>query len=441
MRKALLVAGTLAVTLLACEDRNFNRPSLLDKPRILAVRADPPQPSFGVATTLSTLLYQPPLDHVPGQCSNPGPTTYHWSWCPWPMSAGTDYQCPFPEDAFKQLYASLGLGTPPSYELGEGEAVSFTNPFPAQFLYALCHGDIGSSLGGTGSGAGTSDAGSGRSVFNCDLPAEDYNTPNASDTHPIGFKVTIKVEITPSCPSLLPSGFSPLVAVYTLHLPTNDAIPVNQNPVLDGILATQYWSGSFDGGADSATGSGSDSDGDSDGGIASDDGGGATAVDGGEDVRDAGPGKGVPDGSVALDDEPSVTVKRDKHVGLALQMDITTAEHLAVPSTIDYDSVDKLTRHYEHLDIAWYAEAGDFTGEGKGENTGFLPTALPAGQDTSPSENATDRANFEFNRTNTWDLPKKEDYQPDTARIIVVVRDGRGGVTWSSKVVRLEKTP
>jgi hypothetical protein len=370
---------------------------------------------------------------VAGHCPNPGPTTYTWSWCPWPLSSGTQYECPFPEDSFKQLYASLGLGTPPPYALGDGETVPFTNPFPAQLLYALCRGDIGSSLGGVGSASSTPDGGAGHSVFNCDLPAEDYNTPNASDTHPIGFKITIKVEIIPSCPSLLPAGFSPLVAVYSLHLPTNDALPVNQNPAFDGIWVTDSWSEDVDGGAGSDNGA-------SDGGVASVDGGEPT-VDGGDNVPDASQGHDGPNGSVALDDEASVTVKRDKHVGLALNLDITTAEHLAVPSTIDYNSVDKLTRHYEHLDIAWYAEAGDFTGEGKGENTGFLPTALPAGQDTAPSDNATDRANFQFNTTNTWDLPRHEDYAHDSSRIVVIVRDGRGGVTWSSKLVNLEKTP
>jgi hypothetical protein len=159
-------------------------------------------------------------------------------------------------------------------------------------------------------------------------------------------------------------------------------------------------------------------------------------------VRDASqgdPGNTGPEGSVALDDQASVTVKRDKHVGLALNMLIGTAEHLAVPATIDYDSKHKLTRHYEHLDIAWYAEAGDFTGDGKEENTGYLPTAWPAGQDNKP--NADDLANFAFNTTNTWDPPKFEDYRHDTARIIIVVRDGRGGVTWTSKLVTLEKTP
>ena len=433
MRKTALLASTLA--LMACVDDNFDRPSFLELPRVLAVRADPPQPSFGVATTLSTLLYQPPQDRVANRCPNPGPTTYAWSWCPWPVSSNTNFKCPIGDVELAQLYSSLGLGTAPSLDLGTAETATFTNPFPAPLLYALCRGDIGSSLGGESA----PDAGGGRSVFSCDMPAEDYNTPNASDTHPIGFKVNIKVEITPSCPSLLPAGFSPLVAVYTLHLPTNDTIPVNQNPVLDGIWVTQYGSENFDGGAgnDDSSVSGSDSD----GGMASDDGGGRAAVDGGEDVPDAGLGTGGPDGSIALDDAASVTVKRDKHVGLALNMDITTAEHLAVPSTIDYDSTHQLTRHYEHLDIAWYAEAGSFTGDGKGENTGFLPTALPAGQDTPPSASTDDLASFEFNTTNTWDLPKHEDYTNDTSRIIVVVRDGRGGVTWSSKLVRLETTP
>ena len=429
MRKTVLLASALAVTLPACGSRDFNRPSLLDKPRILAVRADPPQPSFGVTTTLSTLLYQPPLDHLaPNQCPNPGTPTYTWSWCPWPMSATTQYECPFPEEAFQALYASLGLGTPPPYQLGQGENMPFTNPFPASLLSALCRGEISTSL----SGGDTPDGGSAHSVFNCDLPAEDYNINDISKTDPIGFMVTIKVEITPACPDLLPSGFGrPMVAVYSLHLPTNDKIPVNQNPELDGIFATQNWIGPD-------AGTAATDDGNSDGGVASDDGGSAT-VDGGEGQADAGHGHDGPDGSVVLDDEAGVVVRRDKHVGLQLDMDISTAEHLAVPSTIDYDSVHNLTRHYEHLDIAWYAEAGDFTGRGKGENTGYLPTGLPPGQDNPPS--ADDIENFDFNTANTWDLPKTEDYQYNTARIIVVVRDGRGGVDWKSRLVTLEPTP
>ena len=442
MRKTALFATTLA--LMACGNPDFNRPSLLDKPRILAVRAEPPQPSFGVATTLSTLLYQPPREHLaPDQCPAPGTTTYKWSWCPMPMIADNQintYKCPFPEDAFKQLYAALGAGEPPPYELGEGETMAFTNPFPAPLLYALCRGDIGSSLGGAPSG-GNPDAGSGKSVFSCDLPAQDIadkvDTTKSINTHPIGFRITFKVEVTPACADLLPSGFSPLIAIYSLHLPTNDSIPVNQNPVLSGIFATENWTEVLDGGTPDPPSTNL-----ADGGTTSDDGGGAGEADGGQEPVDA--GHDGPDGSVPLEEDPVVEVKRDKHVGLKLDIDINAAEHLAVPGNIDYSSANQqqsvaLTRHYEHLDFSWYAEAGDFTGDGKGENTGYLPTALPGGQDNPPSEQ--DLANFLFNTTNTWDLPKSEDYAHPTARIIVVVRDGRGGVAWTSKQVSLEDKP
>jgi hypothetical protein len=433
MRKTALLASTLA--LVACGGGGFNKPALLNEPRILAVRADPPQPSAGASTTLSTLLYEPPLDKLaPGQCPSPGPTTYRWSWCPMPMvadSVANTFKCPFPEDSFKQLYAALGAGEPPPYDLGSGETMVFTNPFPAPLLYALCRGDIGSALGASPDGGPPA---TGKSVFSCDLPAQDYNTANASDTHPIGFKITIKVEVTPTCPDLLPAGFSPLIALYSLHLPTNAEIPGNQNPVLSGIIATDNVTAILDGGTPAPP----SDNGSVDGGASSDDGGTAAPLDGGQTTPDA--AADLPDGSVPLQDDPVVKVNRDKHVGLQLDIDMSAAEYLVVPGTIDYDSKNDLIRHYEHLDFSWYAEAGDFTGRGKGHNTGYLPTALPAGQlDVSPSPQ--DEANFLFNITNTWDAPKSEDYPASTVRLVVVVRDGRGGVAWTSKQVSLEDKP
>src|SRR5664279_835059 len=136
MRKSALLASTLA--LVACGNRDFNKPALLNEPRILAIKAEPPQPSAGTPTTLSTFLYQPP-EPDKGQCSNPSTTTSKWSWCPMPMvadSATNTFKCPFPEESFKQLYATLRLGEAPPYELGSGETMTFTNPFPAQVLYA-----------------------------------------------------------------------------------------------------------------------------------------------------------------------------------------------------------------------------------------------------------------------------------------------------------------
>lgn len=435
MRTPALVASLLATALVACGDQDFNKPSLLDKPRILAVKADPPQPSFGVTTTLSTLLYEPTrarLDQE-GKCPNPGPRTYKWSWCPIGMiadSASNTFKCPFPEDGFRQLYASIqqvypGLPDAPPFELGEGETMVFSNPFPAPLLYALCRGDIGSSLGDP-SGATT-----GKSVFSCELPATDVasnvDIQNPANTHPIGFAISIKVEVTPACPELLPKGFSPLIALYSLHLPTNDEIPVNQNPMINGIVATENMTEVLDGG------------------IATPDPNGG-AVDGG--VVDGGPSRpdanlDLPDGAVQLQEDPTVKVLRDKHVGLTLDIDFSASEHLAVPGRIDYTPVTQtqnvaLTRHFEHLTFAWFGEAGDFTGRGKGHQTGYLPEAVPATQADELVPSPADITNWEFNTTNTWDLPKTEDYAYKTARIIVVVRDGRGGVDWTSKQVTLE---
>jgi hypothetical protein len=458
MRRTLLLAG--ALTLVACNGRDFDRPYRLDNPRILAVRSDPPQPSFGTTATLSTLLYQPPLDKVADKCPNPGATTYSWSWCPWPLSSNTNYECPISDAEFGQFYAALNLGPAPSLDLGHGETATFTNPFPAPLLYALCRGDIGTSLDGQGAPAEAM----GRSVFNCDIPAEETTVANKLDTHPIGFRVSIKVVVTPACPGLLKEGFSPLTAVYSLHLPTNDAIPVNQNPVLEGIWVTSNGYQDADAsvvGPDSGTTSPDTGGGASlDGGVPSRDeidGGGVDggtidggAIDGGTISYDADttppPGNEQPDagwqgpdGAVPLDDEARIIVKRDKHVGVQLAIGIEQAEHLAVPSSVDFDSSRNLTRHYEHLDFAWYMEAGNPSGRGKGETTGYLPTLMPPGQDNPPS--AEDYENFEFNTTNEWDLPKVEDYKYKTARIIVVVRDGRGGVDWTSKVVRMEDLP
>ena len=448
MRTKILVASVLAVA--ACGGTDFNKPALLNQPRILAVKAEPPQPTFGQSATLSTLLYQPPVDHLGDQCPTPGATTYAWQWCPMPMVPSQEqgtYVCPFPEADFQNLYAMLGLGTAPPYQLGQGETLTFSNPFPASLLYALCRGDIGSMLGGTPSGGG-SDASTGKSVFSCDLPASDIanngNTANASETHPIDFKITIAVTVTPACPSLLPPGYSPLMALYSMHLPTDDAIPGNQNPVMGGIFVTENWD-QPDGGAPASPSDNGLVDGavsTDDGGAPADD-GGAPALDAGQGPADASASHDGPDGSVPLTEDPVVMVKRDKHVGLQLDIDIGQAEHLAVPSSIDYIAADQnhsaATRHYEHLDFSWYAEAGDFTGSGKGHTTGYLPTALPDDQDNPPS--TTDLANFEFNTSNTWDLPKIEDYGYPTARIIVVVRDGRGGVGWTSKQVSLEGAP
>jgi hypothetical protein len=435
MRKTILFASTLA--LVGCGNRDFNKPELLNQPRILAVQAEPPQPSFGTATTLRTLVYQPPLTANSENCPNPSAApTYQWSWCPWPTSANDNYACPTPESDFDQLYAGLGLGTAPAFDLGTSATATFTNPFPAKLLYALCRGDLGSMLGG--SGAGAADGGTGSSIFYCDLPAGETHNAAPGSTHPIGFTVTIKVIVTPPCASSLPAAFSPLTAVYSLHLPTDETIPVNQNPVLTKIWVTDHIA---DGGA--PTGAPIDDGGgiSSDASVVSEDDGGTTPVDAAPTPDDASVPPTAPPGALALDDYGSVPVERQQHVGLKLDIPMSSSEFLPVPSSIDYNSPDSTTRHYEHLNFAWFAEAGDFGSDGKGgHDTGYLP-ALRQPTEAPWSPTPADDQGFDLATSNTWNPPKVEDYAVNRARIVVVVRDGRGGVAWTSGVASLEDRP
>jgi hypothetical protein len=43
--------------------------------------------------------------------------------------------------------------------------------------------------------------------------------------------------------------------------------------------------------------------------------------------------------------------------------------------------------------------------------------------------------------TNKWEPASTKDYPRDTARVVVVIRDHRGGVGWRSAIVRLGETP
>ena len=176
-----------------------------------------------------------------GACADPGaaPTTYAWSWCPLPyvLDANNNYVCPIDQASMDQALAALGAGAAtPLDDFSTDEAATFTNPFPAPLLYSLCRGDIGL-FSAAGAPASRPDSGP-SSPFQCDRPAEKTPKPQSAETDPIGFQITIKLVVTPSCPSLLPAGFSPLAAIFTVHLPTKDALAGNLNPIMNGIVVT-----------------------------------------------------------------------------------------------------------------------------------------------------------------------------------------------------------
>jgi hypothetical protein len=206
MRNNVLLAS--ALVLLGCSDRNFNKPELLVEPRILAVQAEPPQPSHGASATLRALVYFP--DSGAG-------ATYKWSWCPLPVDSKD--RCPIGQAEFDQIYNTLGLGTAPSLDLGNGETASFTNPFSAQLLLALCNGDVSITLGTSSATASGIDGGS-KSIFTCDRAADNND--------PIYFPITVALVVTPS-------GLAELPAIFTLHLLIDETLPGNANPTIDGI--------------------------------------------------------------------------------------------------------------------------------------------------------------------------------------------------------------
>lgn len=189
----LPLLGSLSLTA-GCDD-DISSSSRLRRLRLLAVQAEPPNPAFGQTTVLRPLVYVPPGEGV----------TYEWTWCPVPTDSAAGYPCPFDQTDLDTLAARAGLvGVPPLF-LGTGEAVAFTNPFPAALLAALCAGDSGAlALFTEGAGGATP-------VYNCSL-------------------ATVRMQVM-----LTIRGSTTDTGVLSLRLPTDETTPPNRNPVVAGV--------------------------------------------------------------------------------------------------------------------------------------------------------------------------------------------------------------
>ncbi len=121
-----------------------------------------------------------------------------------------------------------------------------------------------------------------------------------------------------------------------------------------------------------------------------------------------------------LDSTGQFGVARGVGVPLHALVDESSAEPLASPDA----------KPFERLSFSWLVEGGDFGSDGQGgARTGYLGD--PADPE-SPFAAALD---------NTWNTPGMAEYPRETARIVVVVRDSRGGVAWTQGQARLESTP
>jgi hypothetical protein len=119
-----------------------------------------------------------------------------------------------------------------------------------------------------------------------------------------------------------------------------------------------------------------------------------------------------------IDDQGAVTAPRLKETKLRAHVADSESE-----SYVGRDENGDPAVLRESLTLSWYVETGDVAADAF--HTGYFPGTTQMEQFLS----------------NTWTPEQKADYPRDEARIIVVLRDNRGGVTWTSGIVTLEPTP
>lgn len=126
------------------------------------------------------------------------------------------------------------------------------------------------------------------------------------------------------------------------------------------------------------------------------------------------------DGTMAMDVKEQLPIASDGQVTLPRNQD-TVIKAVVAPSQIesymgrDDDLNPALVR--ERLTLTWFVESG----ETASSRTGYVEGGAP----------------LERALRNKWKPGLLKDYAPTTARLIVVVRDNRGGVGWRSGVVTL----
>jgi hypothetical protein len=306
----LLALGLLAAGLAGC-GASFDSPVLLSKLRLLAVQAAPVNPAQGETTTMTPLIYSP----------SDTPLELAWSWCPLLGQANDGYLCPISYDDASTTLAAAGVTAPlPTFDLGTGPTVSFTNPFPPEVLAALC-------------GAGFDD--------------QRLDCRN-------GFPIRISVRVS--------QGTAVQLGTTVVNLPLEAGAVSNANPVP-----------------------------------------GALSVD-------------LSAGTRTLDDAGSVQVPRVQDSLLHVAIDDGQAETYL---GLGLDGESATLR--ETLLFSWFSELGDFDNS----RTLFIDGA------TGLADASTDK----------WKPPATRVDARPTSRLIVVVRDDRGGVGWTTATAALEPTP
>jgi hypothetical protein len=318
---------------------DFAPPHKLTKTRILAIKAEPPNPAFGESTTLQPLFYMKEGEEI---------TRIRWSFCPVQGIASDGYSCFVDQTKWDALWAGFGMETAPTLDLGEGETGTFTNPFPPELLDALCSNRLG--------------AGQNELVFNCT----------------VGYPVQIRMVAT--------TTKGELTAISELYLPIDANAVANQNPIVGPVRIVR------------------------------------------------------PISETTLDDEGAITVPRNVELHMELEMEESVSEHYPMRlKNTKSEYLKDASGNYlfeekqESINAAWYAEDGDF-GEGDNDSSrsGYTPGSKDANGNLIP---------FSLVREMVWRAPKVLDNPKSEMRVIVVLRDNRGGINWQMVRVGLEATP
>jgi hypothetical protein len=116
---------------------------------------------------------------------------------------------------------------------------------------------------------------------------------------------------------------------------------------------------------------------------------------------------------------PTVTVPRDRETVIRVGLAPEAAEPYSGPN-----DDGQVVQMRERLTLSWFAESGGFDEDNTAFIDGLDPPVL-----------------LDDARQTAWTPGKVKDYPGETSRIVVVIRDNRGGVGWVRGRVRLGAAP
>ncbi|MEQ8275944.1 MAG: hypothetical protein RMA76_31675 [Deltaproteobacteria bacterium] len=135
----------------------------------------------------------------------------------------------------------------------------------------------------------------------------------------------------------------------------------------------------------------------------------ATGMSASLDTNEDGEGDGE-----TLDLDTPQTLERSSDY--ALTLDLTEAQSQSFTREDPATMMDETVR--EVLTVTWFVRGGELDSG----RTGFIDGQVP----------------IDIAQSNVWSIPAEVDFEDDTAEVIVVVRDGRGGTSWLRRTVRLQ---